>query len=292
MIRFSLTPIALALTLLAAPAIAQDARAIMQRVDDASRAQNDSSFSVMRLSTCKYGISGGKVKCTQRPTVKKLESASLNTGRGGKDTQSIAVVLEPASERGIGMLTFAYNDEGRDNESWLYLSSLGKVKRIVASSSANSEPVSVFGSEFTTEDQETGKLDDYTFTLLDTVTYAGRKAYVIEQVPTPSRARKTRYAKTVAWVDAERYIVLKAEMYDKRGTEIRRLITGKHQRVNGVWLARSITIMNLVSNRLSNMALDEIYFGIKIDPELMTQRALTDAVFRDAQLSALRAQAR
>jgi len=289
-------PITLVLAFLAfataAPATAQDARAIMERVDAATRAQNDSAFSVMQLSTCKFGISGGKVKCTQRPTVKKLESASLNTGRSGKDTQSIAIVLEPAAERGIGMLSYVYDSASKDNETWLYLSSLGKVKRIVASSSANSEPVSLFGSEFTTEDQETGKLDDYTFTLLDTVTYAGRRAYVIEQVPTPARARKTRYAKTVVWIDAERNLALKAEMYDRRGNEIRRLITGKHQRMNGVWLSRSITIMNLVSNRLSNMAMQEIFFGVRIDPELMTQRSLTDTVFREAQLDTLRAQAR
>jgi len=292
MIKTLGTLMATVLVVFATSAFAQDARAIMGRVDAAARAQNDSSFTIMQLSTCKYGISGGKVKCTQRPTVKKLESASMNTGAGAKDSKSIAIVLEPAAERGIGMLSYVYDSAAKDNETWLYLSALGKVKRIVASnSSANSEPVSLFGSEFTTEDQETGKLDDYTYSLLDTVTYAGRKAYVIEQVPTPSRARKTRYAKTITWVDAERYVPLKAEMYDKRGNEIRRLIASKIQRVNGVWMSRSLTMMNLVSGRLSNMALLEIHFGVTIDQELMTQRALTDKAFRERQLEALRAQA-
>ena len=278
---------------MAGSAVAQDARSIVAKVDAQARAQNEDAFTLMQISTCKFGISGGKVKCTQRPTVKKLESASVNTGPGGKDSRSIAIVLEPASERGIGMLSYVYDSPSKDNETWLYLSALGKVKRIVASNSAaNSEPVSLFGSEFTTEDQETGKLDDYTYSLLDTVSYAGRKAYVIEQVPTPARAKKTRYAKTISWIDTERNVVLKAEMYDKRGNEIRRLIAGKVQRVNGVWMARSITIMNLVSNRLSNMALSEIHFGVKIDNELMTQRALTDQAFRERQLDSLRAQAR
>lgn len=283
---------ALSCATLATPALSQNARDIMNRMDAAARAQNDNSFTVMQLSTCKFGISGGKVKCSQRPTVKRLESAARTVGNNGRDTQSLAVVLEPASERGIGMLSYNYDSGARDNETWLYLSSLGKVKRIVASSNAsNSEPVSLFGSEFTTEDQETGKLDDYTYTLLDTVTFAGRKAYVIEQIPTPARARKTRYAKTIVWVDAERFVTLKAEMYDRRGTEIRRLIASKFQRINGIWLARSITILNLVSNRLSNMAMQEIHFGVNIDAELLTQRALTDKAFRERGLNALRAQA-
>ena len=292
--KLGVAAVSLALaTLSAGSALAQDARAIVAKVDAQARAQNEDAFTVMQLSTCKFGIAGGKVKCSQRPTVKKLESASVNYGPGGKDSKSIAIVLEPASERGIGMLSYVYDSPSKDNETWLYLSALGKVKRIVASnSSADSEPVSMFGSEFTTEDQETGKLDDYTYKLLDTVTYAGRKAYVIEQVPTAARAKKTRYAKTISWIDTQRNVVLKAEMYDKRGNEIRRLIAGKIERVNGVWMSRSITIMNLVTNRLSNMALSEIHFGVKIDDELMTQRALTDQAFRERQLQALRAQAR
>ena len=286
--------LALGVLMLATPgAGAQDARAIMERMDANARAQNDSVFSILQIATCKYGISGGKVKCAAKPTIKKIESASVNTGAGGRDSKAIAFILEPASERGIGMLSYTYDSSRKDNETWLYLSALGKVKRLVASNSdANSEPVSLFGSEFTSEDQETGKLDDYTYRLLDTVTYQGRKAFVIEQIPTRARARKTRYARTVVWVDAQRSVMLKAEMYDKRGKEIRRIITGKVQKIKGVWLTRSITIMNLVTNRLSNMSLSAIHFGVSIDPELLTRRALTDKAFRERQLSALRAQAK
>lgn len=288
--RFFLT--LLAVLLLPSFAMAQDARSIMAQADANAQRQNDSSFTVLTISTCKFGISDGKVRCSARPTIKSLESAAINTGSGGRDSQSIAFILEPASERGIGMLSYTYDASNRNNETWLYLSALGKVKRIVASNSANSEPVSLFGSEFTTEDQETGKLDDYTYSLLETVTYKGRKTYVIEQIPTPARARKSRYARTLVWVDASRYLSVKAEMYDSRGTEIRRLIADDISKVNGVWMSRSITIMNLVANRLSNMKMEAIHFGITIDPELMTQRALTDTAFRERHLDALRAQAR
>ena len=158
--------------------------------------------------------------------------------------------------------------------------------------SSSSEPVSLFGSEFTTEDQETGKLDDYTYTLLDTITFKGRKTYVIEQIPTPARARQSRYARTVLWIDANRYVNVKAEMYDARGQEIRRVIADNVERVNGIWMARSVTIMNLVTNRLSNMKMESLYFGVSIDPALLKQRALTDTAFRERHLDALRAQAR
>lgn len=270
--------------------LAQSARSIMDRVDDNSLSQTNSVFSVMKIATCKFGVSNGKIRCTARATVKSLESASINVGPSGKDSKSIAFILEPASERGIGMLSYTY-DNNKPNETWLYLSALGKVKRIVSSNSSNSEPVSIFGSEFTTEDQETGKLDDYTYNLLDTVTFKGRKTYVIEQIPTPARARQSRYARTVLWIDADRYVNVKAEMYDNRGKEIRRVIADNIQKINGIWMARSVTIMNLVTNRLSNMKMESLYFGVSIDPALLTQRALTDTAFRERHLNALRAQA-
>lgn len=270
--------------------IAQSARSIMERVDANALSQNNSVFSIMKIATCKFGISDGKIRCTARATVKSLESASITTGPGGKDSQGIAFILEPASERGIGMLSYTY-DNNKPNETWLYLSALGKVKRIVSSNSSSSEPVSLFGSEFTTEDQETGKLDDYTYTLLETITFKGRKTYVIEQIPTPARARQSRYARTVMWIDADRYVNVKAEMYDNRGKEIRRVIADNVERINGVWMARSVTIMNLVTNRLSNMKMEALYFGVNIDPALLTQRALTDTAFRERHLDALRAQA-
>ncbi|MGE4611597.1 MAG: outer membrane lipoprotein-sorting protein [Paracoccaceae bacterium] len=276
--------------LLPAASMAQSGRSIMDRVDANALSQNNSVFSVMTISTCKFGISNGKVRCTARATVKSLESASITTGAGGKDSHSIAFILEPASERGIGMLSYTY-DSDKPNETWLYLSALGKVKRIVSSNSSSSEPVSLFGSEFTTEDQETGKLDDYTFTLLDTITFKGRKTYVIEQVPTAARARQSRYARTVMWIDADRYVNVKAKMYDSRGKEIRRVIAGSVEKINGVWMARSVTILNLVSNRLSNMKMEALYFGVDIPAPLMTKRALTDTAFRERHLDALRAQA-
>ncbi|MEQ8955473.1 MAG: outer membrane lipoprotein-sorting protein, partial [Gammaproteobacteria bacterium] len=168
------------------------------------------------------------------------------------DTKSIAIVLEPAAERGIGMLSFAYDDSDRDNETWLYLSALGRVKRIASGSSDDdTEPASVFGSEFTTEDQDTGKLEEYEFNLLEQTTEAGREVWKIELLPNEERARKSRYSRTVQYIDKERFVPLKVEMYDQYDREIKRMLASRIELINGVWMARSLTMMNLVTNRLS-----------------------------------------
>ncbi len=282
-----------ALLLLPVSAFSQELspREIMDKLEDNRRATSNSALSRMQLSTCKFGVRDGKITCAERPRVKSLESVGKGYGLDLKDTKSVAILLEPAAERGIGMLSFNYDDGARDNESWLYLSALGRVKRIASGSSDDeTEPGSLFGSEFTTEDQDTGKLDEYQIKLLEETVEASREVWKIEMIPNQERARKSRYSRTVMYIDKERFIELKVEMYDRYDKEIKRLLGSRVELMNGIWIARSTTIMNLVTNRLSNMAFLEMHTGIEVPDEFLTQRTLTDAAFRETELEKLRAQ--
>ena len=266
-------------------------REIMELVDEAQRATSDSAFNRMQLSTCKFGVKDSRITCAERARVKALESVGKNYGIDLKDTKNITIVLEPAAERGIGMLSFAYDDSDRDNETWLYLSALGRVKRIAnGSSDDDTEPASVFGSEFTTEDTETGKLEEYEITVLEETSESGRDVWKIEMIPNEQRARKSRYSKTISYIDKQRYVALRTEMYDQYGKEVKRLLASRVELINDVWVARSLTMMNLVTNRLSNMAILEINTGIDVDDEFLSQRTLTDVAFRETELEKLRQQ--
>ena len=270
------------------------AREIMEKQDEERRKSTDSAFTRMKLTTCKYGISGGKVKCAEKARIKLVESAQINTGENNKDTKSIAIILQPSSEKGIGMLSYSYDDSDRDNETWLYLSALGKVKRISVRNSDDeeTESASIFGTEMTTEDQETGKLDDYTYEILDQGKFRGREVVVIESTPKPHRLSKSSYGKTQSWIDTERFITLKVQMFDKYNNPIKKLEVGKVEKINDIWMGRSLTFFNTVSNRLTNMKLEAINFDIDIKEDFLTQRALTDQAFREKFLNNLRKQAK
>lgn len=108
---------------------------IMELVEENQRATSDSAFNRMQLSTCRFGIKESRITCAERPRIKSLESVGKNFGDDGKDTKSVTIVLEPAAERGVGMLSYAYDDTQRVNETWLYLSALGRVKRIASGNS-------------------------------------------------------------------------------------------------------------------------------------------------------------
>ncbi len=268
-----------------------DGREIMEQVEEYQRATSDSAFNRMQLSTCRFGVSENRITCAERPRVKALESVGKNYGPEGLDSRGVTIVLEPADERGIGLLSYVYDDADRQNESWIYLSALGRVKRIASGNSdEESEAASLFGSEFTTEDMDTGKLDQYEITVLEESTEGGREVWAIELVPNEERARETRYGRIVNYIDKERHVALRTDLYDHYGNEIKRMLASRVELLDGIWMARSVTMMNLITNRLSNMAVLEIYTGIDVDDEVLTQRTLTDAAFRETQLQEIRDQ--
>ena len=68
------------------------------------------------------------------------------------------------------------------------------------------------------------------------------------------------------------------------------MIKNAFELVNDIWMSRSLTMMNLVTNRLSNMAFVEIYTDLEIEDEFLSQRTLTDAAYRETELEKLLAQ--
>jgi len=289
--RKSLALIFIIMAVIVQPSYANTGQEILEKMEDYQRSLTDSAYSKSRLSSCKFGVKDKKIVCAEKPRIKILEAVGINDGVKHRDTKSVTIVLAPAKEKGVGMLNFSYDEIGKDNETWLYLSALGKVKRIATGNSDdNSEPASLFGSEFTTEDTDTGKLEEYKITVLEETTISDRPVWKIETIPNARRASKTRYARTVVYVDKERFVALRVEMYDKSGIEIKRMLATKIEQINNIWTARSQTMMNLVTNRLSNMARLKVKIGIQFPLELLSQRTLTDVAFREAQLSLLRTQ--
>ncbi|MGO4780547.1 hypothetical protein AB4084_34235, partial [Lysobacter sp. 2RAB21] len=68
----------LAALFLAAPtaSLAQDAREIMIKVDDATNHSFSSSARQLKYSTCRYQVGDGKLSCAEKPRIVIVESFS------------------------------------------------------------------------------------------------------------------------------------------------------------------------------------------------------------------------
>ncbi|GGX26837.1 outer membrane lipoprotein-sorting protein [Aquimarina muelleri] len=266
---------------------AQSPKDIMIKVKKVTKESFNTSIQRIKLSTCKYTVSDKRIVCTEEPRNKLLESVAKNYGDNKQDSRSVSIIIEPKKEKGVGMLTYEYGELGKDNDSWIYLPELSKVKRLASSADSNDSSGSFFGSEFSLEDMEDLKINEYTFKILSEEKYKGREAWVIEYTPNAERAKKSKYNKTISWIDKERYISLKKNIY-VHGEPYKQLTMSDIEKIDGVWIAKKLTMNNLSTRTLSIMNMVSVAFDQEISDEFLTTRTLEDFTFRERNLSKFR----
>lgn len=260
---------------------------IMKMVDDVNRKAFNTAVVKTQLSTCKYEKSDSGIRCKDKPRVVVLEVGEKKYGSDNRDGKSIALVLEPISDKGVGMLRYEYYEADRDNENFLYLPALGKVRRLV-SGSDNEDGGSFFGTEFYGDDAQARKINEFTYQLLREETYDDRPTWVIEVTPTAERAKKTAYGKLVVWIDQERKIYLKEDIYNRSGKLYRQRLYRKYTLIDNVWLSRSQTMNNLATHRITSIDNLSVTYHREVPDEVLTERSLTDFTFRERNLALLR----
>ncbi|MEM6547127.1 MAG: outer membrane lipoprotein-sorting protein [Pseudomonadota bacterium] len=124
----------------------------------------------------------------------------------------IIVFSRPRDIRGTGLLTHA-NIEPSDDDQWLYLPAVKRVKRI-SSSNRTGKFVS---SEFSYEDLGSQEIDDYTHEWVRDEPCPGQPSlncHVVDAVP---KNPKSGYSKRTSWTDDQEYRLHQVEFFNRRG---------------------------------------------------------------------------
>ena len=264
---------------------AQSPREIMQQVQD--REDGRTEVSRMKLVTCRTVKREGRLVCAEEPRIKLFESVRKDVGPSEQDTRSVTIIREPADERGIGFLQYDYSEQGRDSDQWMYLAALKKVKRIVAGNSDEPKTGSFFGSEIGYEDLENRHLDDYEYRLIKEETYQQHPCWIIESRPIPEQAVRSNYSRSIQWVDQERFLRLKTLLYDRQGQPLKQILATQVEQQDGIWITRQLQVFNVQTRRQTSMMIEALAFNVEVADEFLTQRALTDAAFREGTLQQL-----
>lgn len=284
----------LAFAAVASEAAELTARQVAEKYDEVLRESHTTVSTRIRLSTCKYRLNGSSMQCAEKPRVRVVENVAKYFGR---DSRSLGIISEPVGDRGIGILSWGYFDREKVNDNWLFLPALNKVKRVVAIKDSR-DSGSYFGSEFYIEDLEEPKIAEYSYRLLGeesvNVLETGKghvdvPAYVLEWTPVAERSEMTNYGKFVMWIDKERFVLLKEELYDHDQVLFKRRNIKDLELVATVWMPRQITMDNLATRRISVMEREATALNIPVHDEYFTQRTLTDSAYRERYLTQFRA---
>ncbi|MEM6945941.1 MAG: outer membrane lipoprotein-sorting protein, partial [Pseudomonadota bacterium] len=272
--QMSLKPVAttaiLALAVLALPAsdaLADDAAAKGLAIAEAADKRD--------LGFGKYTVGGEMILRDKSGNESRrvFENLVMERPDRGLGDFGIIVFSRPRDIRGTGLLTHA-NIEPTDDDQWLYLPAVKRVKRI-SSSNRTGKFVS---SEFSYEDLGSQEVDDYTYKWLRDEPCPGQESLTCHVVESYPKNAKSGYSKRTAWTDTEEYRQWKVEFYNRRG-DLEKVLTNEgYNEYSGYWRADKFKMVNLQSGKETDLLFTGYDFSAGLsdgdfDPNRLPQMA-------------------
>jgi len=197
-------------------------------------------------------------------TTRDLRSRTLELEVDGD--KALVIFDSPGDVRGTAFLSFTHK-EGNDDQ-WLYLPALKRVKRIASSNKSGP----FVGSEFAYEDISSQEVEKYTYRYLRDEVTDGRNHFVVERYPVDP---KSGYTKQIVWVDAEHYRASKLEFYDRGGKLLKTLtMSGYNQHLDRYWRADRWEMVNHQTGKSTVLLWSEYEFQNGYDDRDFNKNAL------------------
>ena len=168
--------------------------------------------------------------------VRKLKTFGLEKG---KKSLSLMFFLSPADVRNTGILTFDYDESGKDDDQWLFLPALRKTKRIAAGDKSSS----FMGSDLNYSDMTSPDLDLYDYTLMKETEVKGQKVWQIKAVPkTKAEAKKSGYSKSVVFIRKDNYVMIRGVRWVHKKKRNKYLDVRKLDKIDGIWVSTEMHV--------------------------------------------------
>ncbi len=146
-------------------------------------------------------------------SIRKIRIRTLEVKDDGD--KSLTIFDSPRDVKGTALLTFTH--KVGDDDQWLYLPALKRVKRIASRNKSGS----FMGSEFAYEDIASQEVEKYTYKYLEDVVYEGHDCTRVESYPVD--AANSGYTRMVSWRDKDEYRLWKVEYYDRKSSHLKTL---------------------------------------------------------------------
>lgn len=185
----------------------------------------------------------------------------------GKVEKKIMFFIKPADVRNTSFMNWSYDDPKKDDDQWIYLPALKKVKRI----SSDSKSDYFMGSDFTYDDLGDRKPQDDTHKILREEEFNGEPCYVIESIP---KDKDYMYSRTVTWVVKGKWIGLKKEFYDEDGEHLKTLKINDYKKIKGFWIITGTEMHNVQKDHTTQMGLSNIIIDGGIKNSMFTERMM------------------
>ncbi len=188
----------------------------------------------------------------------------------GIDNKRMTRFLEPTDVKGTVSLLIEHSD--KDDDIWIYLPSVKKVRRLISSNKKDS----FVGTDFSYGDVIGHKVKEWNHTLVREEDIDGKPCYVIESTPKDTTVKtNTGYSKRVGWIQKDNFVTVKAIAYDEAGELLKEaryshwkeVDTAKHK-----WQAGILEAKNLQTGHSTVITIDQFKVNNGVKDDFFTTR--------------------
>jgi outer membrane lipoprotein-sorting protein len=240
-------------------------------VSGAAFTQAPTGYDIMKQADEQYSGDTAQYKLTM----------TLNSGRGAPrirevdyyfkdygDTEKILMEFKsPRDVAGTGYLSFSYNDESKDDDIWLYLPAMKRVRRITGSGKNDS----FMGTDFTYEDMGSRSLNKDDFSLRGEEAVDGAPCWVVEA---KAKDRKDPYGRRVIRVRKNSYVFAAVDFYDRQDRLLKTLRVSGIRQIDGIWTAQKMEMTNIQDKHSTVIDISEIRFNMPLEDSLFVVTTL------------------
>lgn len=183
---------------------------------------------------------------------RRMELRSLEAGRGSDGGRTLLFFRSPPDVNGTALLTHAHTD--RDDDQWLFLPEIRRVKRISGSGKAGS----FMGSEFSYEDMRDAQIEKYQFRFEREEGCGALRCFVVERRP---RDEDSMYIRQLVWIDTAEYRTVKTAFFDRKNFHLKTLEIGDFRRyLDRYWRPHRLVMENHQTGKITELLWENYRF--------------------------------
>ncbi|MCO4781460.1 MAG: outer membrane lipoprotein-sorting protein [Candidatus Cloacimonetes bacterium] len=195
--------------------------------------------------------------------VRKMSQKSME--QKGDGDRSLITFQWPADVKGTRMLTWSHKK--KNDDQWLYLPSLKRVKRI----NSRNQSGSFMGSEFYYEDLSSVEVEKYVHKFVKEGKINDRDVWVIDRDPVN---RHSGYSKLRVYIDKVYMNPLTIEYFDRKGELLKTAKFSKYTKHGKYYRQGRIEMVNHQTGKQSNITWSKLTLNKKYKSKEFTKNAL------------------
>jgi len=189
-----------------------------------------------------------------------------------QDNMRVVTFKSPSDVKGIKNLLIEHSK--KEDDMWIYLPAMKKVRRLQASNKRDS----FVGTDFSYGDVIGHRPEDWLHKLIKEEKIDNKDCYILESIPKNNEiAEASGYSKRVAWIEKESFVAVKVEMYDLSSQLLKKLSAQKIEKVdekNNKWQPMILSAENVQTNHKTILEFKNFKANVGVSDDKFTTRFL------------------